>query len=486
VITSTLTVLIIAHMVMGGLDTFYHHEFKERLAWRVSQRKELKLHGIRNIFYALIYLSFAVFNPTGIWAWILIAILITEIIITLIDFVEEDHSRKLPTSERILHTILALNFGAILVLLIPRLWVNGQLSSALNFAWAGLWSLLCTFAVVGALLLAVRDLHASRRLSRIAAKEAAVLIAKTTSPRHYLLTGGTGFIGSKLVEALQAAGNTVTVLTRALDNGKHLQGPVRLITTLDDLPDDGDIDVVVNLAGASTANYWSKKHKQTMLDSRLDTTRALVDWMKAAAHKPELFISGSAIGVYGTSTAENTSEADAIDDDSSYSQNLCQRWEAEALHAANPQTRVVLLRTGMVIDLEGGPLAAMLIPTEFGGGAILGNGKHTMSWITRDDMVRLIDHIVNSPSVSGPVNAVAPTPVSNATFTRTLARALGRPTLVKIPKFFLELVAGGFATEILLGNQHIAPEKLLQSGFEFNDKDLRSALNRMLAIDNKR
>ena len=136
----------------------------------------------------------------------------------------------------------------------------------------------------------------------------------------------------------------------------------------------------------------------------------------------------------------------------------------------------------MVIDIDGGPLGAMLVPTELGGGAILGSGKHYMSWITRDDMVRLIDHLVKTPSISGPVNAVAPTPVNNAEFTRTLARALRRPTLVKVPKRILELLAGGFASEILLGNQHIAPTKMLESGFVFNDKNLDSALKTLSLI----
>ncbi len=139
----------------------------------------------------------------------------------------------------------------------------------------------------------------------------------------------------------------------------------------------------------------------------------------------------------------------------------------------------------MVLDIEDGPMSAMLIPTELGGGAMLGDGKQMMSWISRDDLIRAIAHIVSSESISGPVNAVSPGCVDNAEFTRTLAGALTRPTLVKIPKRILSTLAGGFATEILLASQKVEPEKLLDSGFIFNDKTLESTLNSMLALDSK-
>ena len=481
-ITSTLAVLIVVHLILGGFDTLYHHEFKERLAWRPSQRKEVKLHGIRNLFYAVIYFCFGILNPSGIFAVIFIAILLIEVGITLVDFVEEDKSRKLPVTERILHTVLALSFGAILVLLVPRLWSNKALESALNFQWLGAWSFLCCIAAVAAVFFAARDFHAAKRLSRIADKKPAMLIAPASPEKHYLITGGTGFIGSKLVRTLSDAGYKITVLTRHEKNGEHLPKAVTLITSLDDISNDHKIDIVINLAGATTAKYWSAKHKEKMITSRIDTTRGLVALIGRLRHKPELLISGSAIGAYGISTDGQVDEDDSAKDES-FSQQLCLTWEAEALRAANIGIRVVLLRTGMVLDIEDGPMSAMLIPTEFGGGAILGDGKQIMSWITRDDIIRAIAHIVATESIAGPVNAVSPAAVPNAEFTRTLASALSRPTLVKFPKRVLAMLAGGFASEILLASQHVEPTKLLNSGFVFSDDTLKNALNNMLAIE---
>src|SRR5580692_12507861 len=166
--TSTLLwILISIQIAMGAFDTFYHHEMTERLAWRPSQRQELRLHGVRNILYALLFLTLGWLEVHGLWAILIIAVLIAEVVITLMDFVEEDLSRKLPASERVNHTLLALNYGAILVLLLPVLIEWASQPAAMLPAYHGFWSIVATVAAFGAGFGGARDFAASRRLARL-------------------------------------------------------------------------------------------------------------------------------------------------------------------------------------------------------------------------------------------------------------------------------------------------------------------------------
>ncbi len=474
-----LMVLISLQFFMGGFDSLYHHEFMEKLAWKKSQAYELKLHGSRNIFYAIIFLCFGVITPSGTWAYALITVLAIELLITLIDFVEEDKSRKLPASERILHTLLTLNFGAILVVLIPKLWLLGSTSTALNIGWYGWWSILCITASLTAILMGIRDLHAATRLGKLLQRPELVLITAETKKR-ILITGATGFIGKALVNALQKADHDVIALSRSMDNIKHFNAPITLITDLEQINLDTKIDVIINLAGATTAALWTPKYKDKMLDSRLVTTRNIVALIKRLTHKPETLISGSAIGIYGVNPADTSEEDQPATLDGSFSQTLCQLWEAEAAAATEFGVRVVLLRMGMVIDPDGGSLAEMLVPTELGGGAVFGNGKQHMSWITREDLVRFIGHIMSDANIEGPVNAVSPEPVTNREFVTTLATTLCRPTLLRIPGFIFTHVIGEFGTEILLADQDVLPIKATMYGFEFNHPRLEPALKEML------
>src|SRR5579863_8947075 len=160
-------ILIGSQIAMGAFDTFYHHEMTERLAWRPSQRHELQLHGVRNILYALLFLTLGWLEVHGVWAIVVIVVLIAEVVITLMDFVEEDLSRKLPASERINHTLLALNYGAILVLLVPVLIEWAGQPTAVTSAFYGFWSILAAASAAGVSLFALRDLAASRRLARL-------------------------------------------------------------------------------------------------------------------------------------------------------------------------------------------------------------------------------------------------------------------------------------------------------------------------------
>src|SRR5882762_4853177 len=174
--SSFLWSLIAIQIAVGAFDTFYHHEMTERLAWRASQRHELELHSVRNTLYALLFLTLGWLEVRGFWAMIVIAVLVVEVVVTLMDFVEEDLSRKLPASERINHTLLALNYGAILVLLLPVLIEWAGQPAAIEPAFHGFWSILATIAAVGAGFGGVRDLAASRRLARLGKASASGLI----------------------------------------------------------------------------------------------------------------------------------------------------------------------------------------------------------------------------------------------------------------------------------------------------------------------
>jgi hypothetical protein len=197
--TPLLWTLIAIQIAMGAFDTFYHHELTERLAWRPSQRHELRLHGVRNILYALLFLILGWSEVHGYLAMMVIAVLVVEIVITLMDFVEEDISRKLPASERINHTLLALNYGAILVLLVPVLIEWAGRPTAVTFAFYGYWSILAAASAVGVSLFGLRDLAASRRLARLNSRSISGIVAGLPGRQTILVTGATGFVGSRLV-----------------------------------------------------------------------------------------------------------------------------------------------------------------------------------------------------------------------------------------------------------------------------------------------
>src|SRR5262249_45312904 len=213
--TSTLLwTLILSQIAMGAFDTVYHHELTERLAWRPTQRRELALHAVRNLLYAALFLIFGWFEPHGAWAALVIAVLVIEVVVTLMDFVEEDLSRKLPGSERINHTLLAINYGAILVLLLPVLLGWAAQDTSLAPVNHGALSAIATIAAVGVVVFGARDFYTSRRTRRLVRARPDGLVQSLTGRQHLLITGATGFIGRRLVEALTAAGHDVTVLTR--------------------------------------------------------------------------------------------------------------------------------------------------------------------------------------------------------------------------------------------------------------------------------
>ena len=477
--TSLLWILVAIQIAMGVFDTFYHHEFTERLAWRPSQRYELKLHGVRNMLYALLFLVLGWLEVHGIFALIAIAVLVTEIIITLMDFVEEDISRKLPASERINHTLLALNYGAILVLLLPVLIDWAMQPTAIVSAYSGLLSLVAAASAVGAALCGARDFAAANRLARLKSAPACDLVAALPARQMVLVTGATGFIGSRLVASLIAAGHQVTALVRNPAKADALPRPITLITSLDQLVADTKIDAIVNLAGEPIGNgLWTAAKRREIMQSRIKMTGEVIGLIARLDHKPAVLVSGSAIGWYGLWQDQVLTES--AKSHACFSHGLCEAWEDAARPAADHGVRVVNLRIGLVLGTDGGFMTRMLTPFEFGLGGRLGSGRQWMSWIERDDLVRLMAHVIARPGLSGPINATAPIPVTNETFTEELARRLHRPALFRLPAALLRRLGGDFANELLLGGQRVLPNRALSNGFVFRHETLRSALETIL------
>jgi uncharacterized protein (TIGR01777 family) len=286
-----------------------------------------------------------------------------------------------------------------------------------------------------------------------------------------VVTGGTGFLGSALVTHLRAAGHVVSVLTRKPTRQGDIEwapgrGSAALVGAL------RGADAVVNLAGASIAQRWTKAHKRALWESRVPLTRALVEAMAQVDPPPSVLVSGSAVGIYGDRGDEPLTETSALGSD--FLASLGTAWEREALAAA-PRTRTVLLRTGIALERNGGALPQMALPFHFFAGGPIGSGRQYLSWIHRDDWVAMTTWALTNPAVSGPLNVTAPEPVTNREFTTMLGRALHRPAFMPAPGFALRAVLGEMANMILEG-QRVLPGKAGELGFRFGYPQLEPAL----------
>ena len=296
--------------------------------------------------------------------------------------------------------------------------------------------------------------------------------------------GATGFVGRRLVETL-GSDHEITVVSRNPDKTKsRIRNEVQFVRWdpgAEPFPDgvlDG-ADGVVNLAGDNVADgRWNAAKKKRMADSRLDTTSKLADAITAADPPPPVLINASAIGFYGSRGDEELDENSAPG--SGFLADLCVRWEGATQKAADAGVRTVLLRVGIVLGQGGGALAKMLFPFRLGLGGALGNGRQWMSWIHIDDMVGLILHALENPSVEGPVNSTAPHPVTNRDFSKTLGKVLRRPAFLPAPGFALRLAVGEFA-EVLLEGQKVLPRQAETSGYQFRFRELEPALLDVLA-----
>jgi uncharacterized protein (TIGR01777 family) len=238
-------------------------------------------------------------------------------------------------------------------------------------------------------------------------------------------------------------------------------------------------DAVVNLAGASIAEgRWTAARKAALIESRLLSTRSLVAAIDGAKARPALLLSSSAVGYYGPHGDEIVTEADGPGDD--FLGRLAADWEHAAQAAESGGSRVVLVRTGLVLEGDGGALKAMLPPFRLCVGGPVGSGAQYWSWIHRADWVALVRFLLAHPTLQGPINATAPTPVTNEEFSRTLARVLRRPCLFRAPAFALRLAMGEMADALLLDGQRVVPARAQEMGFRFEYETLEPALRGIL------
>jgi len=294
-----------------------------------------------------------------------------------------------------------------------------------------------------------------------------------------LVTGGTGFIGSALIQRLHIAGHDILVYSRDPESGRRkLPTGVRFSPPPSTLPADSQIEVIINLAGEPIGQKrWSKQRKSMLLQSRLDTTQELVDYIARSRTRPKLLLSGSAVGFYGNQQNNNVDEYSEPED--CFSHTLCQRWEEQALVAEEYGVRVALLRIGVVIGKDGGVLKKMRLPYLLGAGATLGSGNQWLSWIHLDDLVALADYLINAPDSAGIYNATAPNPVTNREFTQALAAAVNRPAFFKLPAMPLRWLLGEMS-ELLLHGQRVFPERARQMGFRFQYPEISTALEQAM------
>ncbi len=291
-----------------------------------------------------------------------------------------------------------------------------------------------------------------------------------------LISGATGFIGSKLTGLIQAEGHAVCPLSRRPGKNTVVWDPARDFLEAGAL--DG-FDAVVHLAGENIAGRWTASKKRAIRDSRVRGTRLLAAACAAATPPPSVFIMASAVGMYGDRGEETLTEESPPG--AGFLPEVCREWEAAAAPAdEHPGVRVVKLRLGVVLAPDGGALKKMLPAFRLGGGGRIGSGKQWMSWISRDDAVRIIHRALTDESMRGVYNVVSPEPVRNAEFAGTLGKALRRPALLPVPGFALRLIFGDMADEALLASQRVMPARLTAEGFAFKDEKLEPTLREML------
>jgi uncharacterized protein (TIGR01777 family) len=296
-----------------------------------------------------------------------------------------------------------------------------------------------------------------------------------------LITGSKGLIGQALTAYLAGDGHKVYALThskRGATERDIFWDPAAGKIERDELE---GFDAVVHLAGESIMGRWTEQKKRRILESREKGTRLLCENLARLRSRPMVLVSASAVGFYGN-------RGDSILDESSpggslFLSKVARAWERETEAARLEGIRVVNIRIGFVLARKGGGLATMLPPFQLGIGGRVGSGRQYLSWIALDDLVRVFSHSILTDAFRGPVNAVAPNPVTNREFTKTLGRALGRPTIFPLPAFAARLVLGQMADELLLASARVVPARLLASGFEFKYPELLGALRHELGMN---
>lgn len=279
------------------------------------------------------------------------------------------------------------------------------------------------------------------------------------------ITGISGFVGSHLRKLFESINYEVIGLNR-----NDLQSLENLKNKID------GCDVVINLAGANIIARWSDEYKKTLYQSRIDTTRNLVDCFEICENKPKLFISTSAVGIYDN---QGTYSEDDMNYAKDFLGNLCIDWEAEALNANSLGIRTVVFRFGIVLGRDGGALQKMLLPFKLGLGGRIGSGKQGFSYVHIDDLVGAYKYVLENESIDGIFNLTAPNPTTNQGLTDALGKALKRPTFFPVPEFVLQLIFSEGA-KVLTDGQKVVPKRLMDLGYKFQYKDIKETIESLV------
>jgi len=291
------------------------------------------------------------------------------------------------------------------------------------------------------------------------------------------IAGASGFVGGALARFLAAKGNEVRRIGRTSSRGVDYHWDLEA-GRLDPAALDG-ADAVVNLVGENIAERWTRENKRAILFSRVRSTEVLAKTMAAVRTPPRVFLSTSAVGVYGGTRGDTV-----LDETSSagtgFLADVVRQWEQAAGPARDAGIRVVHPRMGVVMHPDGGALAKLLPVFNMGGGGKIAKGTQYMSWVARTDVMRAFEFLIATPTLSGPVNVTSPNPVPNAQFSETLAGVLHRPSVATVPEFAIKLMFGEMGEETLLAGQRVIPKRLLEAGFTFAYPELSQALRREL------
>lgn len=464
--------LMSVQILMGAFDTIYHHELTVALPCTPGARKELWIHSVRSLLYGVLFLALALGQWQGWFAALIASVLLVEVLLTLWDFVIEDQSRLLPASERVTHTLLAINGGAFSLLLIGTLLDWSAQPSQVVPAWYGWLSVWLVLGAVGVSLSGLRDGLAAWALRRLAEPER---LHFGSAHLRMLITGGSGFIGSALVRAALAAGHEVTIISRnPRATAQQFAGQVRVFESCVALHSEERFDAVINLAGANVATLpWTTARRKVLLASRLHGSTDLLAFCQRATQQPELWIQASAVGFYPMHAVSPLDEASPSG--AHFAAQLCQQWEAVTAEVCKLGIRTVTLRLGLVFGPSGGLFPKLSLATRLSGGAVLGSGTQKVAWIHLEDVLQLLARALRDREMRGVYNAVAPQSPNYREFVQALGHELHRPVLWRVPAAPLRWCLGELA-ELLVQGATIAPQRLLALHHEFRFPTLRAAL----------
>jgi uncharacterized protein (TIGR01777 family) len=478
---SAALVVLAVQGLLGALDNLLHHELEARLPSRRGARRELLLHACREAIYGLLFVALAWTQWEGALAWVIVGLLGVEVVITILDFLEEDRTRSLPPFERVLHTVLAVSYGTFLATFAPEIIAWASRPTAITFADHGLLSVILTAYAGPVLIWSARNALAARALRR-RISYAVRSRGRTHSGRTVLVTGATGFLGRGVVRALLAEGAHVIVLTRDMRAARSDLGPsVLALDRLDALPHTTIIDGVVNLAGAPIlGGLWTARRKRTLLNSRLDVTWHVIRLIDRLERKPEVLVNASAIGYYGVRDDTPLDEEAALG--RGFQADLCHAWEEAAMSATALGVRTVALRFGLVFGRDGGVAPILLRAAALGLGARIGTGRQIVSWVHYHDAVSMIMFAMNTPALTGVVNATSPSSLTQGELAARMSEGFSGRVRLVVPSILLRWVLGELA-ELVVDGQNAKPVKALAAGFHFRYPDFGAALTELISAD---